>query len=91
MTALRIKCPQDPTETQRKIGITLLLAGFTAIGVFLTDLGFVVSFGGAVLASALVFIFPALMWINKCKADEKKGVVFKVKLVLIVHPGAMLQ
>lgn len=69
---------QNPTETQRRVGIAMLLAGFTTIGVFLTDLGFVVSFGGAVLASALVFIFPALMWISKTKADAKNGVVLKV-------------
>eukprot|EP00903_Cladosiphon_okamuranus_P009008 g8617.t1 len=63
----------NPTETQRKIGTTLLLAFFTAIGVLLTDLGFVVSFGGAVLGSALVFIFPTMMWISKCKKDTKMG------------------
>ncbi|CAN0465839.1 unnamed protein product, partial [Scytosiphon promiscuus] len=63
----------DPTETQRKVGTTLLLAMFTAIGVLLTDLGFVVSFGGAVLGSALVFIFPTMMWISKCKKDVKWG------------------
>lgn len=68
---------KNPTETQRRVGIAMLLAGFTTIGVFLTDLGFVVSFGGAVLASALVFIFPALMWISKTKADAKNGVVLK--------------
>lgn len=70
--------PQEPTEFQRKLGTVLLLAAFTAIGVVLTDLGFVVSFAGAVLGSALVFIFPSLMWISKCKKEAQKGVVFKV-------------
>lgn len=71
-------CGQDPTDTQRTIGSAVLLAAFTAIGVLLTDLGFVVSFGGAVLGSALVFIFPTVMWINKCKRDSKNGVTIKV-------------
>lgn len=70
---------QEPTETQRKVGTTLLLAFFTAIGVLLTDLGFVVSFGGAVLGSALVFIFPTMMWISKCKKDVKMGMQLKVR------------
>lgn len=70
---------QNPTETQRKVGTTLLLAFFTAIGVLLTDLGFVVSFGGAVLGSALVFIFPTMMWISKCKKDVKMGRQLKVR------------
>lgn len=69
---------QKPTETQRTVGTALLLSAFTAIGVLLTDLGFVVSFGGAVLGSALVFIFPTLMWINKCKKDAKNGIALKV-------------
>ncbi|CAM9750577.1 unnamed protein product [Ascophyllum nodosum] len=67
----------EPSESQRKVGTALLLAAFTAIGVFLTDLGFVVSFGGAVLGSSLVFIFPALMWITKCRKEAQKGVTFK--------------
>lgn len=62
------------------MGTTLLLAMFTAIGVTLTDLGFVVSFGGAVLGSALVFIFPTMMWIAKCKKDTKLGRPLKVGL-----------
>ncbi|CAM9556902.1 unnamed protein product [Hapterophycus canaliculatus] len=72
---------QDPTETQRKVGTTLLLAMFTAIGVLLTDLGFVVSFGGAVLGSALVFIFPTMMWISKCKKDVKWGKPLKAEVM----------
>ncbi|CBJ49079.1 conserved unknown protein [Ectocarpus siliculosus] len=63
----------NPTENQRKVGTTLLLGFFTAIGVLLTDLGFVVSFGGAVLGSALVFIFPTMMWIAQSKKDAKWG------------------
>lgn len=74
--------PQNPTETQRKIGTTLLLAAFTAVGVTLTDLGFVVSFGGAVLGSGVVFIFPTMMWISKCRTDAKNGKALKVRCVL---------
>ena len=70
---------QEPSESQHKVGTALLLAAFTAIGVFSTDLGFVVSFGGAVLGSSLVFIFPALMWITKCRKEARKGVTFKVR------------
>ncbi|CAM9295579.1 unnamed protein product, partial [Choristocarpus tenellus] len=68
---------KNPTDRQMKIGSTVLLTMFTAVGVVLRDLGFVVSFGGAVLGSALVFIYPTLMWISKCKADAKKGIALK--------------
>lgn len=61
------------------MGTALLLGMFTAIGVLLTDLGFVVSFGGAVLGSALVFIFPTMMWIAQSKKDAKWGKPLKVR------------
>lgn len=49
------------------VGLMVLMNG-TAL--FLKDLGLVVALGGAILGSALVYIFPALMAIG-----EKSGAV----------------
>lgn len=80
---------QNPTETQRKVGTALLLAAFTAIGVTITDLGFVVSFGGAVLGSALVFIYPAMMWIKKCRQDVQSGKPPKVSRAGLIRSSML--
>lgn len=83
-------CPaQNPTETQRKVGTALLLAAFTAIGVTITDLGFVVSFGGAVLGSALVFIYPTMMWIKKCRQDVRSGKPPKVSRAGLIRSSTL--
>ncbi|CAM9161015.1 unnamed protein product [Discosporangium mesarthrocarpum] len=65
---------KNPTNKQMTLSSVLLLTAFTVVGVVLRDLGFVVSFGGAVLGSMLVFIFPTTMWISKAKSDIKKGI-----------------
>eukprot|EP00316_Scyphosphaera_apsteinii_P008303 CAMPEP_0119346798 /NCGR_PEP_ID=MMETSP1333-20130426/108191_1 /TAXON_ID=418940 /ORGANISM="Scyphosphaera apsteinii, Strain RCC1455" /LENGTH=452 /DNA_ID=CAMNT_0007359317 /DNA_START=187 /DNA_END=1545 /DNA_ORIENTATION=- len=41
-----------------------LMIGVNGAAFFLKDLGLVVAFGGAILGSALVYIFPALMFIG---------------------------
>jgi hypothetical protein len=63
------------TEAGKKnsvhIGVTLaLLLLMNGTSLFLKDLGLVVGLGGAILGSALVYIFPALMAIG-----EDKGVM----------------
>ncbi|CAM9368741.1 unnamed protein product [Chrysoparadoxa australica] len=68
--ALGIKNASNNTV---RLATVLMLAVFTATGMVLRDLGFVVAFGGAILGSAVIYIFPALMWIRKCKMDVKAG------------------
>jgi sodium-coupled neutral amino acid transporter 11 len=56
-------------------GVTLsLMALMNGASLFLKDLGLVVALGGAILGSALVYIFPALMAIGeKSGAIKSKG------------------
>lgn len=49
--------------------ITLFLLSFITIAaLILKDLSFVLSFGGATLGNALIYVFPALMFL-KCVKD----------------------
>merc|ERR1719217_486204 len=59
-------------------GVTLaLMLLMNGTSLFLKDLGLVVALGGAILGSALVYIFPALM-----AAGEKSGAVGPVEKLL---------
>ena len=54
-----------PGETKNRTRWTVgLLAGVTAASLKLTDLGFVNSFGGALIGSGIVYVFPALMFLK---------------------------
>ncbi|CAN0550839.1 unnamed protein product, partial [Ectocarpus sp. 12 AP-2014] len=54
-----------PGETRNRTRWTVgLLAAVTAASLKLTDLGFVNSFGGALIGSGIVFVFPALMFLK---------------------------
>lgn len=71
-----------PGETKNRTRWTVgLLAGITAASLKLTDLGFVNSFGGALVGSGIVYVFPALMFLkplmrrlkDKAAAGREKG------------------
>lgn len=54
-----------PGETKNRTKWTVgLLAAVSAASLKLTDLGFVNSFGGALIGSGIVYIFPALMFLK---------------------------
>ena len=58
-------------ESVHRASTVILLAAVATVSLFLKDLGLVVAFGGAILGSALVYIFPALMFL-KHKRDAKE-------------------
>jgi len=65
-------------KTTTHVGLTLLLlCVMNGASLFVKDLGLVVGLGGAILGSALVYIFPALMAIG-----EKNGAMSKKEKVL---------
>ena len=45
----------------------------TAAGLAISDVGFVVSFVGGVLGSAIIYIFPALLLLATTKDQAGKG------------------
>ena len=68
-------------------GLTVgLLALLTVLACTLTDVSFVLSFGGATLGNALTYVYPALMYtaINK---KQKRGETFGV---LVSQASAVL-
>ena len=66
---------EDGKKTSVHVGVTLLLMCImNGTALFVKDLGLVVGLGGAILGSALVYIFPALMAIG-----EKVGAMSKAE------------
>jgi amino acid permease len=64
----------------------VMLTALTVLAIVLTDVSFVLSFGGATLGNALTYVYPALMYaaVNK-KQGRKEGVA-----VLISQASAVL-
>lgn len=50
-----------------------LLAGITYLATSLTDVSFVLAFGGAMLGNALTYVFPAMMYSAIVKKKKLKG------------------
>ncbi len=61
------------TDFHWAITLTLLCA-FNGLALVLKDLGLIVALGGAVLGSAIVYIFPALMFIANMRRKQEGGV-----------------
>jgi sodium-coupled neutral amino acid transporter 11 len=52
----------------------LLLAVITALALALDNVGFVISFNGALMGSAIIYIFPSLLFLKSLKNRINKGV-----------------
>lgn len=82
-------------KTNKVLNITtvLLLSALTFLAATLTDVSFVLAFGGATLGNALTYVYPAIMYsqiVKKQDRDEKVGVtVAKISAVLGVIMGAI--
>jgi hypothetical protein len=56
----------------------VLLGGITYLATALTDVSFVLAFGGATLGNALTYVFPALMYSAVVKQQNREGEGFGV-------------
>ncbi len=67
-------------ESKRKVtrGLVSLITGLSLV---LEDAGVVVSFNGAVMGSAIIFIFPALLFLNSTKEKLASGALELTKKV----------
>lgn len=63
----------NPSPQLRKASTVGLLGAISVLAVFLRDVGFVASFGGAILGSAIIYIFPALIFLQTVKNQVKSG------------------
>lgn len=83
------KNPSDKTQT---VTTLILLTIVSTLAVFLRDVGFVVSFGGALLGSCIIYIFPALIFLKTMSKKIAAGEVSKeemggVKREMLVNKG----
>ena len=85
------KVPQEKRTNALFNKITLgVLAVTTAVAAKLTDLGLVASVGGATFGTALVFIYPTIMFIKSQKGKSTKETTFaKIIAALGVVMGAI--
>eukprot|EP00525_Craspedostauros_australis_P012584 CAMPEP_0198119158 /NCGR_PEP_ID=MMETSP1442-20131203/24457_1 /TAXON_ID= /ORGANISM="Craspedostauros australis, Strain CCMP3328" /LENGTH=170 /DNA_ID=CAMNT_0043777569 /DNA_START=8 /DNA_END=520 /DNA_ORIENTATION=+ len=84
------RVPQDKRSNGLLNKITLgLLAAITVVSSQLTDLGLVASVGGATFGTALVFVYPAIMFLKQQEKPTKESLVCKVIAALGVVMGAI--
>ena len=66
------------------------LAVVTLLAAKLTDLGLVASVGGATFGTALVFIYPTLMFLNTENKDGKKNTLERTVCKMIAILGVVM-
>ena len=59
------------SREKRKQLTAILLASITALALAVTDAGFVISFTGALMGTAIVYIFPTLMFLRWTKGEDQ--------------------
>ena len=63
----------------------IILASVTAVALKITDLSFIMSFGGATLGNALIYVYPAIMFRSAIKSlgdDATTAQKLEVKLAM---------
>ncbi|GMI42378.1 hypothetical protein TrCOL_g11585 [Triparma columacea] len=78
-----IKKGKTVTSKETKTATQLMLAGVTGLALVLKNAGFIVSFNGALMGSAIIYVFPPLMYLKSTGKKIKEGamkVTKKVKL-----------
>jgi sodium-coupled neutral amino acid transporter 11 len=73
---------RDTSSIHRRSITVILLAAITFLAVFVNDLTFVLSFGGATVSSAIIYIFPPLMFqalVLNCTCMQTYTSNFEVK------------
>lgn len=63
-----MKVPKEERTDAKLNNITyIILAAVTAVAMKIKDLSFIMSFGGATLGNALIYVYPALMFRSAVK------------------------
>jgi len=71
---IRLKGKKTLTKSQQNKMLPILLSLIMSIALILPNAGFVVSFNGALMGSAINYIFPCYMFLKEtetCEAEEK--------------------
>jgi len=87
LSLLGRKAPSTRTQT---VTTLVLLAVVSTLAVFLRDVGFVVSLGGALLGSCIIYIFPAIIFVKTMAQKVATGEVVEtpaVKREVLLNKG----
>mmetsp|Transcript_33703 Transcript_33703/g.79479 ORF Transcript_33703/g.79479 Transcript_33703/m.79479 type:complete len:531 (-) Transcript_33703:811-2403(-) len=75
---LRLKAKRNPKPNDEKVTTAVLLISLTIASMYLSDAGLIIGLAGAVMGSALAYIFPSIMFLsttNKMKQPRPKTIV----------------
>lgn len=73
MNALTLCTGKEVTDKIQARTTKLLVGSLTALALILDDAGFVVSFTGAILGSALIYIIPPFLFLKSTKRRLDSG------------------
>lgn len=63
-----LQVPKEERTDSKVNNLTYLILGsVTAVALKITDLSFIMSFGGATLGNALIYVYPAIMFRSAVK------------------------
>ena len=81
-----MKVPKEERTDAKLNNLTyIILASVTAVALKITDLSFIMSFGGATLGNALIYVYPAIMFRSAVKNlgdDATAAQKLEVKLAM---------
>lgn len=75
---LELTAKNDGEAVSEKVRINItrqLLAGITVLALLLENAGFVVSFNGALMGSAIIYIFPPLLYMTSIRNRVNSGMI----------------
>lgn len=78
-----VKKGKEVKDSESRTATQVMLASVTGLALILKNAGFIVSFNGALMGSAIIYIFPPLMFLKSTSERIKSGVLKvnkKVKL-----------
>ncbi len=76
---LNLATNRQPTRRDEKLTTAMLLVSLTLISMVVSDAGLIIGLAGAVMGSALVYIFPSLLYLSTTKKMAKG----KTRLVIL--------
>ena len=74
-----LKTGRKPTRKDQKLSTILLLSSLVLISMVMSNAGFIIGLSGAVMGSALVYIFPSLLYLAATKNTKQP----KTKIVML--------
>eukprot|EP00535_Pseudo-nitzschia_heimii_P000308 CAMPEP_0197186452 /NCGR_PEP_ID=MMETSP1423-20130617/13953_1 /TAXON_ID=476441 /ORGANISM="Pseudo-nitzschia heimii, Strain UNC1101" /LENGTH=524 /DNA_ID=CAMNT_0042637777 /DNA_START=9 /DNA_END=1580 /DNA_ORIENTATION=+ len=67
-----LKTGRKPTQEDEKLSTILILSSLVLISMVISNAGFIIGLSGAVMGSALVYIFPSLLYLSATKNITKQ-------------------